>query len=201
MVMTDNDEYAELSRIMRSQGVMRNVQTDEFKKKYDSEENKKIDPMYLFVNIGFNFRPTELQGGFGMEQFKKFDSFLEARVSNAAFFLKEFEKYDDLILPKVPSHIKHGWFALPILVKKDAKIDRRELEKFLNDKGIETRQIMTGNIMRHPAMKLFPHRVVGDLPKTDFIHDNAFFFGTHPGVQEKEREYVKDCFAEFFERK
>jgi len=178
MVLTDNDEYAELARIMRSQGVMRNVKSKEYENRYyENEAYKKIDPKYLFVNIGFNFRPMELQGGFGIEQFKKFNCFLKAREDNANFFLKEFEKFSDHIaLPKLKENMKHAWFAFPIMVKENAPFTRKELETFLNEKTIETRQIMSGNILRHPALKLFEHGVVGDLKNTNYIHDNAFFF-------------------------
>jgi len=201
MVMTNNWEYAELARTMRSQGVIRNSRSEEFKKRYyENEKYKHIQQAYLFSNIGFNVRPTELNGGFGIEQFKKFPTILQSRIDNARFFLKEFAKYTKYLrFPEVGGTTKHAWFSLPIYVKEDAPFTRHELESFLNKKGIETRQIMTGDITSHPASELYDYKIIGDLRFTKAIHKNAFFFGNHPLIGEKERRHVLACFNEFMQ--
>ncbi len=199
MVLTDDANHAELIRTMRSQGVIRNCRNEEYKNSYfNNPKYKHIQKAYLFSNIGFNLRPTELNGGFGIEQFKKFPTILAARKHNAEFFIRELSSYSDWIrLPNVPHNVKHAWFSLPIYITENAPFTRAELEEFLNKKGIETRQIMTGDVTSQPAVEIFESRTVGDLKNTKLIHKNAFFFGNHPGIGEPERQYVLDCFKEF----
>lgn len=199
MVLTDDDEHAEIMRTMRSQGVIRNAQNEEHKNRYyNNPKYSHIQKAYLFSNIGFNVRPTEINGGFGIEQFKKFEEILAARTFNAEFFLKEFSPYSKWIkLPNPKQGIKHAWFGMYLYVTEDAPFTRKELESFFNQKGIETRQIMTGDVTTQPVMELFPHRIVGDIKHTKDIHNRAFFFGNHPLFGEKERQYVLATFKEF----
>jgi len=58
MVVTDNDEFAELARGLRVFGWIRDLKDkDKIAKKYNG-----IDPRFLFINVGYNFRPMEIQG-------------------------------------------------------------------------------------------------------------------------------------------
>jgi CDP-6-deoxy-D-xylo-4-hexulose-3-dehydrase len=202
MVLTDNSHHAEIIRTMRSQGVIRNCRNEDYKNSYfNNPKYKHIQKAYLFSNMGFNLRPTELNGGFGIEQFKKFPSILSARRHNAEFFIKEFSKWSDwLKLTSVPHNVKHAWFGMPIYVTEKAPFTRAELEEYLNTKGIETRQIMTGDVTSQPAVEIFESRTVGDLKNTKLIHKNAFFFGNHPGIGEQERQYVLESFKEFLSK-
>ena len=200
MVMTNKDNYAELARIIRSQGVMRNVKSQEYKSAINSRY-PEIDPRFLFANTGYNFRPTEMESSFGVVQFGRFKNFLEIRELNAAFFTKELSKYSNyLILPKVKNNSRAAWFSYPILVKSFAPFNKRELVSFLEEKGIETRPIMAGNFIRQPAAYLYDFSVSGGLVNTEYIHSNAFLIGTHAGIGNEERNYVASVFDEFFKK-
>jgi CDP-6-deoxy-D-xylo-4-hexulose-3-dehydrase len=197
MLLTNNEEYAELAKAMRAFGWIRDLaQRDRIASKHDN-----IDPRYLFVNIGFNFRPTEMQGAFGIHQIKKLDRFIALRRANAKFWtgcLKQYEDY--LLLHQERAGTKHAWFGCPITIKAGAPFTRKALVDFLEQRGVETRPIMSGNIDEQPAMNLFPYRVVGELPNSRFIMKNAFFFGNHSGIGKREREAIADYFREFMMR-
>lgn len=202
MVLTDDEEFAEIIRTMRSQGVIRNCRNERFKDRYfKNRKYKDIQKAYLFSNIGFNVRPTEINGGFGIEQFKKFPKILQSRINNAKFFITLLNKYSKFFhIPFVPKNIKHAWFGLPIYVKEEAPFKRKEFEEFLNTKGVETRQIMAGDITIQPAFELFKSRVAGDLKNTKLIHKNAFFVGNHPLIGKKEKQFLAACFNEFLKK-
>ena len=198
MVMTNNDDYAELARIIRSQGVMRNVKSQKYKAEINSRY-PEIDPRFLFANTGYNFRPTEMEGSFGIVQLQRFDEFFRKREINASFFTTELDKYSKyLSLPKVRSDSRAAWFSYPIFVKKTAPFRKEELVDFLESKGIETRPIMAGNFTRQPAAYLYDFSISGGLVNTEQIHSNAFLIGTHAGIGEEERSYVASAFNEFF---
>jgi CDP-6-deoxy-D-xylo-4-hexulose-3-dehydrase len=198
MVNTRDDDLAELARIIRSQGVMRNVKNQAYKDRVNSTA-PEVDPRFLFANTGYNFRPTEMEGAFGLVQMKKFDRYFKAREKNAEFFTKHLSSFSDFIqVPPVKKGTKPAWFAYPVLLNGSANIDVNELKSFLEQQGIETRPIMGGDYTRHPVARLFNPRVVGGIPNTRFIHKNGFFIGVHAGIGVKEREHVVRCFEEFF---
>ena len=194
MVLTSSERLAELVKALRVFGWVRDLGDKDLL----SKKHEDIDPRYLFVNIGFNFRPTEIQGAFGTRQMQKLDTFVENRRENAQYWSCNLKQFGDHIqLQDEREGTKHTWFAYPITVKPDAPYTRKELVDFLEEKGLETRPIMAGNICEQPAMSLFPHRAVGELPNSRFIARNSFFFGNHPGIGIEEREAVIEYIREF----
>jgi CDP-6-deoxy-D-xylo-4-hexulose-3-dehydrase len=194
MVLTNNEEYAELGKALRAFGWIRDLRDkDEIAKKY-----RDIDPRFLFINIGYNFRPTEIQGAFGIHQIKKLDKFIEIRRDNAQFWYERLKEFSDYLwLHRERAGTKHVWFGYPLTVSPDAPFTRKELTDFLEGKGVETRPIMAGNIDEQPAMRLFHYRKVGDLPNSKLIMRNSFFFGNHQGIGKEEREGIVEYIREF----
>ena len=198
MVLTDNDKYAELARSLRAHGWVRELKTRE----KIAEKYSEIDDRFLFINIGFNVMPTEIQGGCGIHQIQKLDKFIEIRRENAKYWTKELEEYREyLLLPTERENVKHVWFGYPITVKPTAPFDREELTNYLEAKLIETRPIMAGNMSEQPAMKLFKHRVVGDLRNSKTIMRRSLFFGNHHAIGQREREYIVHCIKKFMQEK
>ena len=198
MILTNNEEYSELAKSLRAHGWIRERNDREkIAAKYP-----EIDERFLFVNIGYNVRPTEIQGAFGIHQIKKLDKFVEIRRENAKYWTEKLKKYSDyIILPKEEDRVKHVWFGYPITIRPGAPFTRHEFISFLEQRGIETRPIMAGNIPEQPVMALFPYRKVGELSNAKYIMRNSFFFGNHPGIGKAEREYIADCISEFIEQK
>ena len=198
MVLTDNEEYAEMARALRVFGWVRDLKDkDKIAGSY-----KDIDPRFLFINIGYNLRPTEIQGAFGIHQIKKLDKFIELRRQNARFWTENLERYSDYLwLHKERAGAKHVWFGYPITVNPKVPFTRKELVDFLEKKNVETRPIMSGNMDEQPVMKLFNYRKVGDLPNSKLIMQNSFFFGNHHGIDKEEREAILGYIEEFVSSK
>lgn len=196
MIVTDDDEISELMKSLRAFGWIRDLRNrDEIANKY-----KTIDSRFLFYNTGYNMRPTEIQGAFGMHQIKKIEKFIKIRRDNADYWNKVLSEYSDyIILQKERSGTRHVWFSYPVTVKSDAPFSRFDLMKFLEEKLIETRPIQTGDITQQPGIKLINNRVVGDLKNAKYVHENSFFIGNHQAIGKEEREYVANSFIEFFE--
>ncbi len=194
MVMTRNEELAELAKALRVFGWIRDLRDrDRIAERYP-----EIDPRFLFVNTGYNLRPTEIQGAFGMHQIKKLDRFVEIRRDNARYWTEKLREFSDyLLLYDERPGTKHVWFGYPITVRPEAPFTRQELVTFLEGKGLETRPVFTGNIDEQPVMQLFNYRKVGDLPNSRTIQRQSFFFANHQGIGREEREAVVDYFREF----
>ena len=194
MVLTNNEEYAELARAMRAHGWIRDLKAKNvIAKKYGG-----IDPRFLFINIGYNFRPTEIQGAFGIHQLKKLERFIEIRRENANFWTENLRQYSNhFSLHEERARTRHVWFGYPVTVNHGAPFSKKELVAFLEKKGVETRPIMAGNIDEQPVMKLFPYKKIGNLPNSRLIMRNSFFFGNHLGIGKEEREAIVDYIGEF----
>jgi CDP-6-deoxy-D-xylo-4-hexulose-3-dehydrase len=194
MIVTDDDAFHEYLKAMRAFGWVRDLQD---KDKFASE-NKTVDPRFLFVTDGYNMRPTEIQGAFGIHQITKLNKFIEIRRRNAAYWSKELSGYSDVItLPEEPVGTKHVYFGYHLTVAREAPFSRDQLAKHLESKLIETRPVMAGNMAEQPVMKHIPHRISGTLDNSRMIMRNSFFFGNHAGIGEEEREYITESIVDF----
>ena len=193
MLLTNNDEYAELARALRVFGWTRDLEA----KDALARQHPEVDPRFLFVNIGYNFRPTEIQGAFGIHQMSRLEGFIEARRDNARYWGEELGSLNHLLLHREAEGTRHAWFGYPVLVRPNAPFSRKELTDYLEASWVETRPIMAGNIDEQPAMRLFSYRKVGKLPNSRLIHRNAFFSGNHHGIGREEREAIVRYIGEF----
>jgi CDP-6-deoxy-D-xylo-4-hexulose-3-dehydrase len=194
MLLTNNDEYVELARALRVFGWARDLQ----KREALAEEYPEIDQRFLIANTGYNLRPTEIQGAFGIHQLGKLEGYIEARRENARCWREKLTPFaDHLLLHDEREGTRHAWYGYPVMVRPGASFTRRELMDYLEAKGVETRPIFAGNIVEQPAMRLLPYRKVGDLHNSRLIHRNAFFFGNHHGIGKMEREAIVDYFRQF----
>jgi CDP-4-dehydro-6-deoxyglucose reductase, E1 len=196
MVVTDDDEKYECLKAMRAFGWVRDLSEA---KRY-AGENQGIDSRFLFLTRGFNFRPTEIQGAFGMHQIGKLERFIDLRRRNASYWNKRLGNYRDvLVLPHEDQETRHVYFGYPITIRRDAGFTREEITQELEKKGIETRPIMAGNVAEQPVAKQIPCRIAGDLENSKLIMRNSFFFGNHNGIGLAERKYIAGCIMQFID--
>tara|TARA_E500000178_G_scaffold351571_1_gene412968 strand:- start:283 stop:1479 length:1197 start_codon:yes stop_codon:yes gene_type:complete len=159
--------------------------------------NEKVDGIpydgkYIFSELGFNFLPSEISAAFALEQLKKLKKNIKSRIKNFdriySFFKKKSKHFE---LPTQTSGMKTGWLAYPIIIKKNSKIKRRDMQIFLEKKGIQTRTIFTGNILRQPIMKNKKYNKVKNCSiNSDNIMKNGILIGCHQGLKSKEIDYI-----------
>jgi len=196
MVLTSNSIWADTCRSMRAHGWIREIPT----RIRVAADYPAIDPRFLFLCPGYNLRPTEIQGAFGIHQLPKLESLIDIRRLNAQYFNKALAAYQEwLMLPGERLGTRHSYFSYPLTVKQDAPFTKDQLVSYLEECGLETRPIEAGNITVHPAMKLVDHRVSGSLANAQYIHENGFFFGCHQGIAQDQREAIVGYFKDFFE--
>ena len=107
---------------------------------------------------------------------------------------------DRLLLPLATPHSDPSWFCYAISVREDAGFTRNDLTRFLEANHVETRNLFSGNLLRHPAFAGIEHRVVGALTNTDIVTNNTFFIGLYPGIGEAELGVITDAFRRFMAR-
>ena len=195
MIVTNNDYLANKIRSLRSHGWTRDMTNVEKYKKYF----KNFDPRFLFVNVGYNLRSTDLNAAIGLVQLKKLKKFNKRRTEIGYTWNEAFKdlKKDDLIFPmEITKHTDPSWFGFPILCK--SKKIRDQLGLHLEKNGIETRPIICGNMVKQPGIKNIKHRVAGKLLGADKIMNLGIFWGSSPDMTKSEVNYVTKIVKNFF---
>jgi CDP-4-dehydro-6-deoxyglucose reductase, E1 len=157
------------------------------------------DHKYVYSHIGYNLKLTDMQAAIGVAQLAKLPSFIAARKKNFQFLLEMLQPYEEFfILPKATPNSDPAWFSFVITVRPNAGFTRNNLTRFLETNRIETRNLFSGNLLRHPAFENIECRVVGDLTNTDLIMNNTFFIGLYPGIKRPQLEWIVSVFSRFF---
>ena len=156
------------------------------------------DHKYVYSHIGYNLKVTDMQAAIGVAQLKKLPAFIEKRKTNFQALLQILQPYEDrLLLPKALPNSDPSWFSFVITVKENAGFARNELTRFLEANRIETRNLFSGNLLRHPAFENIECRIVGDLKNTDTIMNATFFIGVYPGITPAQLEWIRTTFQRF----
>jgi CDP-6-deoxy-D-xylo-4-hexulose-3-dehydrase len=194
MLVTDDDRLADLARSVRSHGWTRDM------KNKDELESASpwIDPRFLFVHLGYNLRPMEVQAAFGLVQLDRLAEFNEARRENARRLLAGLRDLDGHL--KFVAEQEGGrstWFGFPVIVE-DAQT-RSALSSHLEERRIETRAIVAGNLAVQPAFRDSPHRTVGSLASATAIGQRGLFIGNHPRLDDRHLDHIVEAFHSFFQ--
>jgi CDP-6-deoxy-D-xylo-4-hexulose-3-dehydrase len=159
------------------------------------------DHKYVYSHVGYNLKATDIQAAIGCSQMDRLDGFTAARKRNHAFLSEALRPYGErLILPKATQGADPSWFAFVLTVAPKAGFSREEILAYLQTRKVETRNLFSGNLLRHPGFLDIEHRVVGDLQNSDRITSDTFFIGVYPGLTEPELHYVADVFKDFMAR-
>jgi CDP-6-deoxy-D-xylo-4-hexulose-3-dehydrase len=139
-----------------------------------------------------------MQAAIGCAQLQKLQEFIVRRKANHHWLMEILRPYEDrLILPRATEHSDPSWFCFVITVRKEAGFTRNELTKFLEMNRIETRNLFSGNLLRHPAFENIALRVVGSLNNTDAVMNNTFFIGVYPGICDAQLDWIEAVFKRF----
>jgi len=158
------------------------------------------DHKYIYSQIGYNLKSTDFQAAIGCAQLKKLPGFIKRRQENYKIlyeFFGQYKKY--FILMKQDKNEDVSYFGFPLIVRPDSPFTRNQITEYLEQNKIGTRNIFSGNLLRHPAYckikKNF--KIVGDHKNADLIMSNAFWIGVYPGINKEMLKYVKETIKKF----
>lgn len=160
------------------------------------------DHKFIYSHIGYNLKPLDLQAAIGLEQVEKLDEFTRIRKKNYKALRETMDGFSSVIqcIDHYPE-ADPSWFGFVMIVKDGANFTAQEFSAYLEDNGIQTRKIFSGNLMKQPAYENIKHRVIGSLRNTDKIMNSAFFIGVYPGIDEEKLDYMKKTLKSFFVNK
>lgn len=155
------------------------------------------DHKYIYSNIGYNLKVTDMQAAIGLSQYDKVEGFIAARRRNFARYMEGLaDMGEHLILPRLDPRAEPSPFGFPLTVAKPGT--RLDLVRFLEEGNIETRLVFGGNILRQPGFMNIPRRIAGALTHSDTIMNDTLFIGVYPGLDAPMIDYVIDRIRQHF---
>ena len=158
------------------------------------------DHKYVYSHFGYNLKATDLQAAIGCAQIEKFPTFVERRRHNFDRLRAALAETEDrLILPVAAENSRPSWFGFLITCKEGT--DRNKLVQYIESKGIQTRMLFAGNLIKHPCFDEMRaekkgYRVVGTLENTDRIMSDTFWVGVYPGMTDEKIDYMAKVIKE-----
>jgi CDP-6-deoxy-D-xylo-4-hexulose-3-dehydrase len=195
MVCTDNEEISTMARIVRAHGWDRNLSLQKQKKirrRYNI--NSSFYSRYTFYDLGFNLRPTEINGFLGNFQLQFINEIVKKRNENFLKIAKIIYKNQNYYSLKY-DHIDFvSNFAVPIVCKSQSIRDK--LVEKCKDK-IEIRPIVGGDMTKQPFFSKYQKIFTKILKNSNarLIHEQGLYFGNNPELTEEEIKQLIEVFA------
>jgi CDP-6-deoxy-D-xylo-4-hexulose-3-dehydrase len=191
IVSTNDENLYELIRMLRSHGLVREINNPELKKE-EAKNNPDLNPEFIFKYAAHNMRPTELQGLLGLSQLQRLDSNNATRTRNFSYFLKKLDsnKYHTDLKIEGSSN-----YALIVISKSKEKEISKKIELELNNNGIEFRRGLSGggNQLRQPYLREYIENIDLTLfPNVEHIHFNSWYIGNYPELELRQIDSLLD---------
>ena len=162
------------------------------------------DHKYVYSHFGYNLKATDMQAAIGCAQLEKFPSFVEKRKHNFNRLKAALSETEDrLVLPEACENSDPSWFGFLMTCKEG--VDRNKAVQYIESKGVQTRMLFAGNLIKHPCFDEMRvsgkgYRVAGDLAVTDRVMSDAFWVGVYPGMTDEMIDHMAKIIKEAIEK-
>jgi CDP-6-deoxy-D-xylo-4-hexulose-3-dehydrase len=205
MVAVDDEELWDRGLMLRSwgrssekylHGTRRKDSDGRFLETLDGLE---YDGMFIFEEMGYGFIPNEAGAAFGHAQLDKLNKFFELRERNFAAHAQFLARHPDVFIPaRLLDGVKTTWICYPVQLQPGLGWSRRALQVHLEEAGIFTRVIFSGNVTRQPMLKHIPYKAdVAGYPVADQIMENGLMLPCHPTMTEEDCQYLYQVLEAF----
>jgi len=174
-----------------------------FKSWFKGHDDILFDHRYVFDEIGYNLKPTEVQAAIGLAQLKKLDSMHLARKNNFKKLYEIFKPYEKYFyLPEKLEKADPSWFGFLVTIRDGAPFSRSAIVEHFESAKIQTRSYFTGNALLHPAYESLAQKY--STPREEFPMAtkstlDSFFLGVYPGITEEQMNYIKETLDRFMQ--
>ena len=180
MIVCNNKDDYKILLSLRSHGWSRGKNVyQENAKKYPN-----LDPRYIFINSGFNLRPTDIQAAIGRNQLKRLNTFKKIRKENKIKIVNKLKKdsrwNSQFNFVKYSKKIDASYMVLPILLNEKFKTRKKQFIETIETIGLETRPIISGSFLNQPSAKLYKLNPKNEkFEGAQKIQDLGFVIGLH----------------------
>jgi CDP-6-deoxy-D-xylo-4-hexulose-3-dehydrase len=206
MVLTDDAALRDRGVMLRRWGRRSELHYFGSKKRdrdfWEDLDGIHYDNQFIFDELGWNFEPSEIGAAFGLEQLKKLPENLARRRRNFERYTEFFAGHTDRFsLPRQTDDLETAWLGYPLLIRPDAGFGRADMQAFLDERGIDTRTIWTGNVTRQPMLRGAPVRVPpAGLPRADEIMERGILLPLSHALDDTTLDFVTETVEAFVRR-
>jgi CDP-6-deoxy-D-xylo-4-hexulose-3-dehydrase len=159
------------------------------------------DLVFVFDSIGYNFEPSELGAAYGLVQLRKLDRFNTQRRANWQRLQDFFAGREGVTVGRTTEGARTTWMRFCLTVDEDAPFTRTQVQEFLVERGVETRMVWTGNILRQPGFAKIAHRApAAGLSNCDRTMDRAMSLPIHHGLNSDHLGFICEQLDALYER-
>jgi len=202
VVTTDNEQYAEILRSLRSHGrnctckhCILNSGATYCDKRFRGDGGEDI--RFTFDRIGYSCKMNELEAAIGIGAMDVYGEILKKRHDNLIHVLERFDRFDPwLSTIREESHEQIGPHAIPIIINEGAPFTRARLTQFLETNGIETRTLFVSMPTQCPGFANLGY-TLGQFPIAEYMGEHGIHVGVHQDVGIPEMEYLLDLLDDF----
>lgn len=204
IVTTDNPEFAEILRSLRSHGractckqCSLNITSGYCAKRFRGHGGE--DVRFTFDRIGYSCKMNELEAAIGIGAMEIYTDILEKRHQNLMHVLERFDRFSPYLSTiKEEPWERIGPHAIPIIVGEGASFTRAEFTKYLEESGIETRTLFVSIPTQCPGYDYLGYGL-GQFPNAEYMGIYGIHIGVHQDLGIEEMDYVLDTIGRFLE--
>ena len=206
MVLLDDERLRDRGLLLRRWGRSSEVQFYGSRKgdrRFLAEvDGMEYDSLFVFEELGWNFEPSELGAAFGLEQLKKLPTNYEVRQRNFARYQEFFaDRLDVFEPPRQLEGLDTAWLAFPFVIRPECGVVRSVFQSGLEARGIDTRMVWTGNVVRQPMMRGVEFRADPDgYPNADRVMEHALLLPSNHFMSDDDVDFVCEAIADVVER-
>ena len=190
MITCNSFEDFKILKSLRSHGWARDIKTV---KKFSH-----LDPRYVFVNSGFNLRPTDIQAAIGSSQFDRLETFKKNRIENRKKIINSLTKdkrwKNQFYFLKVPKDVKPSYMVFPIFLNPNLEYKKIKFINYIEKKGLQTRPVISGSFVNQPATKLYSlNRNKKKFKVADIVERLGFVIGLYTKkIKKNQIDFIKN---------
>ena len=159
------------------------------------------DHRFVFEEIGYNLKPTEMQAAMGLAQLDKLEEMHNRRKHNFKRLYNIFKKYENYFyLPTWHEKADVSWFGYLVTLKDGTPFTKSDMVDYMEEAKIQTRSYFTGNALLHPAYEDLAKQY--ENPRNEFpiatkTTLDTFFLGVYPGITDEQLDYIENVIDKF----
>ena len=175
MLITNNDEYASRTKLLRSHGMTT----------MSYERAKGHSTAYDVVELGYNYRMDDIHSSIGLVQLDKIETDLNKRTEVRKLYVKLLSEIPGIIIPFRDYSEFSSNYILPIVLKDGNAEKRDQIRAALAEAGIQTS-------MHYPAVHRFSiyKEFYSELPVTDYLVNNLITLPMYSKLTGEQVHYI-----------
>lgn len=197
MVCLDDERLVDKCLLLRRWGRRSEIQMFGSKRGaerdfWENLDGLRYDNLFIFDLPGWNFEPSEVGAAFGLKQLDKLPTNHARRERSFRMLSDALGRHPALFIPpRTTDDLYTAWHTFCFIIRKGAGFDRADLQLWLEERGISTRTVWTGNAARQPMMEGASFRQPkAGLPNADQVMERGMLVSMSHGFDDDDINYI-----------